>query len=165
MKDLMKDLNGYKVFLRVEDSLGQGAYRCFAAEVAGIHDEPDETHPGPRCDAGLRDWWLSADDVCDYLFGFASPNHYLNWFLYEDGRQAMQDDGRFYLNLYFIPDTAIVEGQFQAVAHSSYMQDALSLPMNLDRDTYERIIGELCQLPENERALRLNGLLAAYHGL
>lgn len=157
----MKDLNGYKIFLRVEDYCGVGAYRCGAASKAGIISESDRTHPTPDFDAGLRGWWrhLCFAEQQQYIFGFSKPSQYLNWFLHADGRDALEEDHRYRLNLYFVPDTATVEGQFQAVAHSSYIEDAISLPMNLELGQYQRILEELCQTPITLRRSVLENLL------
>ena len=134
-----------KLFLRVETIGGEGAYRSNLACAAMISDyeyDGQDRHPCPIGDAGLRDIWKELDDTAPYIFGFASVSHYLNWFLIPDGRDEMNEVGG-YLSVYSVPDTAMFEGQFQAIAHKESLTLIERLPTNLTKQEYEDKLSEL----------------------
>ena len=149
-------MNTLKTFIRVETcckelQLRKGAYAANLADISKIYSNgyPEyiqgvDRWPGPYNDAGLVGWWEdNHDETCkSYIFGFATPSHYLNWFLDVEGRTDMREAGGV-LGVYLIPDTAIVEGQFQAIAHKATLVHLGDLPLDLTEDEYKLQLQEL----------------------
>lgn len=130
------------LFYRVETNakLGEreGAYNFETnlAKLAGIANEPADkhsTHPGPRQDAGLREFWVNSGfSRYNYLFGFKSIEQYKNWFMYEEGRENLVEVA--VLAVYEVPEGYIKFGQFQAMAHEDYMEHLYDLnPATLEK--------------------------------
>ena len=139
-----------KTFIRVETcckeiGLRKGAYAAKLSDISGIYSNGypeyirgENRWPGPYNDAGLVGWWEDTPEATSkaYIFGFATPSHYLNWFMHEEGRTDMREAGGV-LGVYLIPDTAIVEGQFQAIAYKYTLIHLGDLPLDLTEDEYK----------------------------
>ena len=91
-----------------------------------------QTHPGPDNDAGLKVFWRESSEWRQYKFGFKNIDQYLNWFLFDEGREDLI--GEAVLAIYEVPDMYYVTGQFQAIAHEDHMEHLYDLcPYTLER--------------------------------